>query len=59
MGHFQDIFHRYHHEQRISVKSPGRGGYTMTVQNIYVVPPPSIEEHHKRIDNLNTIEKEI
>ena len=31
----------------------------MTVQNIYVLPPPSIEEHHKTIDNLNTIEKEI
>ena len=55
MGQFQDIFHQYHREQRISVTTTGKGVYTAAVQNIYGVPPPPPEEHHKAIDNLNII----
>ena len=54
MVHFQDISHQSHREQSRAVSNSGKGGYTVAVQNIYSVPPPSPKEHHKVIDNLNT-----
>ena len=32
----------------------GKGGCTTAVQNIYVLPPPQPEYHHKSIELLNT-----
>ena len=49
------FFHRYHQEQRIAVKTAGKGGYTTTLQNVYGAPPPPTEEHHKAIEYIQTI----
>ena len=41
------------------VTTTGKKGYAVAVKNIYGVPPPSLEEHHKAIDNLQNIVKRM
>ena len=38
-----------------AVTSAGKRRYTLAVQNIYNVPSPPPEEHHKAINNFNAI----
>ena len=50
------IFFRWAYcKQRRSYTTAGKGGYTLAVQNIYVILSPPPEEHHEGIENLNTI----
>ena len=35
-----NLFHKAHREQQIAVKTSGKGGYTVAVQNIYIVMNP-------------------
>ena len=44
-----------HQEQKISVTTAGKGGYTATVQNIYDAPTKSPEEHNEVIEYIQTI----
>ena len=57
MGEIYIISHRAHREQKRAVTTAGKGGYTATVQNIYGAPPPSPEEHHELIEDIQTIVK--
>ena len=56
---YRMFFHQDHHEQKRAVIIAGKGGYTVAVQYIYGVLPYSPEEHHKAIDHLNIIVKEM
>ena len=38
---FKILFRQSHREQRKAVTTAGKGGYTVAVQNIYGVPPPT------------------
>ena len=49
------FFHQYRCEQRKVATTAGKGVYTATVQNIYSVPPPSLEEHHEEIEDIQKI----
>ena len=47
--------HQAHQEQKIAVKTAGKGGYTATVQKIYDAPTNSPEEHNEVIKDIQTI----
>ena len=49
------LFSPAHREQKISVTTAGKGGYTVKVKNIYGAPPPYPEEHHEVIKDMQTI----
>ena len=49
------FFHQVHREQKRVVTTAGKGGYTATVQNIYGTPPPSPEDHHEMIEDIQKI----
>ena len=49
VGKIQFFFHR---EQKRAVTTAGKGGYIAILQNIYGAPPPSPEEHHDVIVDI-------
>ena len=49
------FFHQAHQERKRVVTTAGKGGYTATVKKIYGAPPPSPEEHHEAIKDIQTI----
>ena len=48
---FKIFFHQSHREKRKVVTIARKGGYIVTVQNIYCVPPNPPEEHNEEIDH--------
>ena len=55
MRGFNLFFHRSHFDQRKAETTAGKGGYIVTVQNIYNVLPPPPGEHHEATYHTNTI----
>ena len=51
--------HQAHQEQKRAVTTAGKWGYTARVQNIYGAPPPSPEEHHQVIEDIQKIMQAI
>ena len=54
-----NFFHRVHREQKRALTTALKGGSTATVQNIYSVPPLSLEEPNELIENTQTIFREF
>ena len=52
---YKEFSHLAHREQKSAVTTAGKGGYTAIVQNIYGAPPPSPEEHHEVLEEIQTI----
>ena len=44
-----------HRDQKIAATTAEKGGYTAIVKNIYGAPPPTPEEHHEVIEDIQTI----
>ena len=55
MGILQDLLSPIPLRAEESSNTLRKRGYTVAVQKMYVVPPPSPEDHHKAIDQINTI----
>ena len=49
------FFHRDHLEQIRAVKTAGKGGYTVTVKNVYGAPPQPLEDHNEAIEEIQII----
>ena len=54
-GKYNCFTHRAHQEQKRAVTTAGKGGYIATVKKIYGAPPPSLEDHHEVIEDIQTI----
>ena len=54
---FKTFFHRAHWQQIRALTTTGKGGYTVTIQNLYDVLPPPPEDHNEAVDFLNRIVK--